>query len=143
MMTTPPKHTLFAMVAAIAVAAAGTAQATAGEPLACSFRLGETCGVTQPATSDAAAGAIIPGSVSGSDAGTGTNPAGTPGTLQLAAGSCGSAAAAAAAAQGGKVIGSPRKVKQGNQTMCIVTVLIKDPTGNSPPTRRQITVPAN
>lgn len=75
--------------------------------------------------------------------GRGNNPAATPESLQLAAGSCGSAAAAAAAAQGGKVIGAPRKVKQGNQTMCIVTVLIKDPTGNSPPTRRRITVPAN
>jgi len=141
MMTNPLKHTLFAVVAVFAVAMAGAAQATAGEPLACSFRLGETCGALEPGTHPA--GGILPDSAAGSGKARGNNPATVPESLQLAAGSCGSAAAAAAAAQGGKVIGAPRKVKQGNQTMCIVTVLIKDPTGNSPPTRRRITVPAN
>jgi hypothetical protein len=92
---------------------ASAAVAAPAYPLACAGGLGENCAAGQPAP------------------------------MEFAAGGCGAAAAAAAASQGGQVIGSPQMIQQGNRTVCVVTVLIKDPTGQRPPTRRQITVPAN
>lgn len=58
------------------------------------------------------------------------------------AGNCAAAAAQAAASQGGQVIGAPQMVQSGGQTMCVVTILVRDPSGQRPPERRQITVPA-
>ena len=117
------KHTLMTMVAALAIAAASPVSASTGGALACPTGLGDTCAA--PGV-EATESLLV-----------------RPAPLQFAAGNCGSAAAAAAAAQGGQVIGAPQMVQQGNQTLCVVTVLIKDPTGQTPPTRRQVTVPAN
>ena len=117
------KYTLMIMVGALAIAGAGPVSASAGGALACPTGLGETC---------ATPGVVATESLSSA-----------PAPLRLAAGNCGAAAAAAAAAQGGQVIGAPQVVQQGGQTLCVVTVLVKDPTGQRPPTRRQVTVPAN
>jgi len=138
------KHTLFSLVAAVVIATAGTVSAMPGDALACSFRLGETCGQSEDAAKPFGGPALVLPGI-GSRSATVPAPAETlPGNpTQVAGGGCGAAAASAAAAQGGQVIGAPRTVQQGNRTMCVVTVLIKDPTGQRPPTRRQITVPAN
>jgi hypothetical protein len=62
--------------------------------------------------------------------------------IQYAQSGCAAAAAAVAREMGGEVIGAPQTVQQGGQTMCVVTILIRDPTGQRPPTRQQVTVPA-
>ncbi|TCT08694.1 hypothetical protein EDC22_1086 [Tepidamorphus gemmatus] len=62
--------------------------------------------------------------------------------VRLASGNCAAAAAQAAAAQGGQVIGAPLVVQSGGQTLCVVTILVRDPSGQRPPERRQITIPA-
>lgn len=129
------KHTILGIVAAGLIATAGTVSASTGEALACPFQLGETCAMSGHAAIESLRIPIAPPVAA--------SAAPTAGSVQVAGGGCGAAAAAAAAAQGGQVIGAPRTVQQGNQTMCVVTVLIKDPSGKSPPTRRQITVPAN
>lgn len=64
------------------------------------------------------------------------------GAIQYAQSGCAAAAAAVARQMGGEVIGAPRTVQQGGQTMCVVTVLVRDPTGQRPPSRQQVTVPA-
>jgi hypothetical protein len=120
------KHTLMMIVAALAIAGASSVSASTGGALACPTGLGENC--TAPGVEASESLTPLPA---------------PPAPVQFAAGNCGSAAAAAAAAQGGQVIGAPQAVQQGGQTVCVVTVLIKDPTGQRPPTRRQVTVPAN
>jgi len=130
--------TLIGLAAAGLVATAMAAAATPGNALACSGGLGENCAKAQSrglVPNDLTGTGLVPVLVS---------PAGpdVP-AVRLAGGGCGGAAAQAAASQGGKVIGSPKVVKRGNKTMCVVTVLIKDPKGKKPPTRRQVTVPAN
>lgn len=65
-----------------------------------------------------------------------------PAPVVLAQAGCGAAAASAAASMGGQVVGAPQIVNQGGRTMCVVTVLIHDPSGQRPPERRQVTVPA-
>jgi|FEC22Drversion2_1045045.scaffolds.fasta_scaffold00075_90 hypothetical protein len=62
--------------------------------------------------------------------------------VRIVSGSCAAAAAQAAAAQGGQVIGAPQVVQSGGQTLCVVTILVRDPSGQRPPERRQITIPA-
>lgn len=56
---------------------------------------------------------------------------------------CGSAASQAEAQTGGTVIGSPKLVDQGGRKVCVVTVLISDPSGTRPPSRKTVTVAAN
>lgn len=157
-MNRKPLAGLFAAVlASVWIALAGMVLATPGNALACSGGLGENCaraggplamplgapfgapgpfGASQPGQGDFA----LPGAAPAPDL---MPPGATRPDVRYAAGSCASAAAQAAAAQGGQVIGAPRQVQQGGRTMCVVTVLVKDPTGKSPPTRRQVTVPAN
>lgn len=64
------------------------------------------------------------------------------GELRFAQSSCAAAAAAVAREMSGEVIGSPKAVERDGQTMCVVTVLIRDPDGASPPRRERVTVPA-
>ena len=61
---------------------------------------------------------------------------------EAAAGGCGAAAAQAAAQYGGQVIGT-KAVNQGGRQVCVVTLLIKDPTGSRPASRKTVTVAAN
>lgn len=63
--------------------------------------------------------------------------------FQMAQSGCGSAASQAEAQTGGSVIGAPRLVNQGGRAVCVVTVLIKDPNGKKPPSRKNVTIPAN
>ncbi|MEM6617478.1 MAG: hypothetical protein AAGA88_04490 [Pseudomonadota bacterium] len=56
---------------------------------------------------------------------------------------CSSAVRQAEAQTGGQAIGSPRAQQSGGRTVCVVTVLITDPSGKSPPSRRTVSVPAN
>ncbi len=137
------KKTLIGLAAAGLVAIATMAAAAPGNALACSGGLGENCAELRPrglAPLDLTGPVQSPALVSpGHMAPRGPD---TP-AVRLAGGGCGGAAAQAAASQGGQVIGSPKVVKRGNKTMCVVTVLIKDPKGKKPPTRRQVTVPAN
>lgn len=64
------------------------------------------------------------------------------GRIELVQADCGSAAARVARQHGGEVIGAPQTVTRGGQTMCVVTILIRDPSGQRPPMRKQVTVPA-
>jgi hypothetical protein len=133
---------LIGLVAAGLVALAAVGAATPGNALACSGGLGEDCapaGITEPASNG------LGGMAGRIDALSGLSATATPetGAVRVAGGGCGGAAAQAAAASGGQVIGAPKVVQRGGQTTCVVTVLIKDPAGKKPPTRKQITVPAN
>ncbi|MCT8971199.1 hypothetical protein [Microbaculum marinisediminis] len=138
------RNALIGLAAALFVALAGVAAATPGNALACSGGLGDNCAEID---AEFGTGANGPAGVAGVPVAGGPGLAvpvvPTPGPMRLAGGGCGAAAAQAAAAQGGQVIGAPRVVQRGNRTLCVVTVLIKDPSGRKPPTRKQITVPAN
>jgi|GEM_PF-2271465 len=130
---------LIGLFAGALLATATLASATPGNALACSGGLGENCaqgGQRGKALFGFGASVPLPGPGSAMQA-----PQAAP--LQVAGGGCGAAASRAAASQGGKVIGSPKAVQRGGRTVCVVTVLIKDPKGKKPPTRRQVTVPAN
>jgi hypothetical protein len=137
--------TLIGLAAAGFVAIATMAAAAPGNALACSGGLGENCAELRPrglAPLGLTGTASVPLPALVSPGHMAPRGAETP-AVRLAGGGCGGAAAQAAASQGGQVIGSPKVVKRGNKTMCVVTVLIKDPKGKKPPTRRQVTVPAN
>lgn len=59
-------------------------------------------------------------------------------SLVLAQSGCASAASQAAAQTGGEVIGV-----QQSGNVCVVTVLIRDPQGQRPPSRQTVRIPAN
>ncbi len=134
--------TFIGLAAAGFVAVATMAAAAPGNALACSVRLGENCTEIRP-RGLAPLGLTGPVGMPGIVTPAPESPAPGTSAVRVAGGGCGGAAAQAAASQGGQVIGSPKVVKRGNKTMCVVTVLIKDPKGKKPPTRRQVTVPAN
>ena len=142
------RNALIGLAAALFVALAGIAAATPGNALACSGGLGDNCAEIGAGETGAGLGAEFgigttgPAGVAGIPS-LATPAAPTPAPMRLAGDGCGTAAAQAAAAQGGQVIGAPRVVQRGNRTLCVVTVLIKDPSGRKPPTRKQITVPAD
>jgi hypothetical protein len=134
---TMKRKTFIGLAAAIAVAVGMLGAATPGNALACSGGLGENCAkVEQDGVTPS--GLTVKVDLPGLSA-----PSEPKAGVEMAAGGCGAAAAQAAARSGGQVIGSPKAIKKGNRTMCVVTVLIKDPKGKKPPTRKQVTVPAN
>lgn len=62
--------------------------------------------------------------------------------LVLAQGGCASAAAQAQSQTGGQVIRAQMST-QGGQKVCVVTVLVSDPSGAKPATRKTVTIPVN
>ena len=60
------------------------------------------------------------------------------GGFAVAQSGCASAASQAAAQTGGEVIGV-----QQSGNVCVVTVLIRDPQGQRPPSRQTVRIPAN
>ncbi|MEO1198810.1 MAG: hypothetical protein AAFX39_06200 [Pseudomonadota bacterium] len=61
----------------------------------------------------------------------------------LAQASCARAVAQAERQTGGRVIGSPRTVNQGGQTICVIQLLVPDPRGVQPPMRQTVRIPAS
>ncbi len=127
------RKTPIGLALAAAAIAAAMAAAVPGNALACPGGLGDNCATI-------GAGEFGAGPMPGLGMVPARSPAPTA-PVRVAAGGCGAAAAQAAAQ--GQVIGAPKVVKRGNQTLCVVTVLVKDPSGRKPPTRKQITIPAD